>query len=101
MRCFEITLQGFNPNASDTDHLIKWVLAPSIQFVQLWLASTRLNTYLQEMPQEMGDHAASYDWEDGVDVKLDTAGKATWNPMYPANVTTWKEQVSSNYLGDM
>lgn len=92
MREFVITLKGFNPETSDTDHLVKWVLAPSIQCVQSWLASTGLDDFLQETPNELGDHAASYDWEDGVDVKLDTEGNVKWNPMYPANVKMWKEQ---------
>ncbi len=77
MRCFEVTLRGFTPDSTKTDHLIKWVLAPNLEVLSSWLDSANLKESTQEI-RDLGDRAKLYDWDDGVDIKLDEFASAVY-----------------------
>jgi hypothetical protein len=63
MQTFQVTLKGYDPSTSETDHLVKWVNATNIIDVQT-LAATQGWEYTEIEPLS-GGHCLTY--EDGVD----------------------------------
>jgi hypothetical protein len=68
MPTFQLTLKGYNPNTSKTDHLIKWVRAPHLEAVNEFLAVS--DWQLAEPPEQLGSYADDYNTEDGIDILL-------------------------------
>jgi len=65
MSIFELTLNGYDSNSSDTDHLIKWVSGDRY-LIDKWLDRYRLNTIVKEIRCLEGSRT----FEDGLDVLL-------------------------------
>jgi hypothetical protein len=67
MKTFDVTLEGFDPNTDETDHLVKWINAPSIETVRDFCSQMN---WKYESITEM-----EYYWpltiDDGVDYILD------------------------------
>jgi len=70
MKNYEVILTGFDANNSDTDHLVKWLRAPSLKAVKLFLGDFPLHSKpsLHHIQDKLG-------FEDGIDVILDREGK--------------------------
>jgi hypothetical protein len=83
MRLYELALIGFNPDTNATDHLIKWIRAPDLVAVTLFLRQNAIQGHICTIPE--GKRYAKL--EDGVDIVLDNNGKVvdkarTANPEY-------------------
>jgi hypothetical protein len=74
LKAFELLLHGFDGGTDETDHLVKWVKAPSLKVLERWLDETCLSAYLQRPPEPM-PHYDDLGYEDGIDVVLDLEGK--------------------------
>lgn len=83
MRCFDVTLRGYDGDTDTTDHLVKWVLAPDLDTLKRWLS--KMGMRLHSDPYDMGDYAAQYDWADGIDLKLFENGTFEFNEGQSAN----------------
>lgn len=64
MTTFELTLNGYNPSVSNTDHLIKWVAGNRL-LIERWLNRYGLMKVVKEIRQ-LDDKT----FEDGLDVLI-------------------------------
>jgi hypothetical protein len=73
MPCFEIVGKGFNVEDDSTDHLVRWIKAPSLEAVMRFV-SKGPPMPLEYPPSQMKgcDH---YSFEDGVDWVIDEDGR--------------------------
>jgi hypothetical protein len=69
---FELELIGFD-GSGNTDHLIKWVVAPSEEVLTAWLEVTGIKLFLNASPVEIY-HGETMDFCNGIDVKLSENG---------------------------
>ena len=89
--CFELTLKGFDGGTDETDHLIKWVIAPTRQKLDQWLKWNKLEHLVEDI--EDMPHGNEYTFADGVDVVIDmhlcytTAKPMQINQVWEAEVT--------------
>jgi hypothetical protein len=74
MITFQLTLTGYKPDTSETDHLIKWVNAPTSDTLSSYL-DKRPSVRLQELPLVINTRGL----DDGVDIVLSITGR----PMLP------------------
>lgn len=70
MKTYQLTLRGYDANTDKTDHLIKWVNAPSISAVQAYAKSRGWDVMQTETA--WGDKVLTI--QDGVDAILDGEG---------------------------
>lgn len=89
---YQLLLDGFDENTDETDHLVKWISAPSMFAVELFLQNQGLSGAIEETPfvtDEDGEYPVSFG--DGLDIEIDEFGEVirTDNEI---DVTTWKEQ---------
>lgn len=89
-RCFDVTLKGFNGDTDETDELVKWVIAPSREVLDQWLAKQGLTDLVQTI-DEM-EHASEYTFADGVDVVLDEHSGAICEGVNPQS--EWHKEVT-------
>lgn len=68
MICFELLLKGYDGGTDETDHLVKWVKAPSREALDAFLLRYGLDSHLDGPPTVMDQDDLSY--EDGIDVEL-------------------------------
>lgn len=66
---FQLTLNGYDSDNSETDDLIKWVKAPSMDVLMLFIEKNGL--FLQEPPEELGNKNLD---ESEMDFVLDEKG---------------------------
>lgn len=78
---FDVTRKGFDIETSATDHLVKWVKAPSREVLDKWLSDIGVTEHIDE-PYEIY-HGADIGFEDGVDVIL------TVNPEFNSIEAKW------------
>ena len=64
MKYFEVILNGFDPEVSDTDHLIKWVKAEDISSLKERLNALKLTDYIRNI-NELSRVVGYYD---GLDI---------------------------------
>lgn len=72
MTTYQLTLEGFNPRFSYTDHLIKWVNAPSLDALQWYIAKQQ---WVLQCPAETPFDRV-LEVKEGVDAILDEDGNA-------------------------
>ncbi|MBT6048004.1 hypothetical protein HN803_04740 [candidate division WWE3 bacterium] len=91
MKNYEVILEGFDGSTSDTDHFVKWLRAPSMKAVKLFLGDFPLYSEpsLHSIQTKLGH-------EDGIDVILNAEGKVvSWdfklidNENIPADRLGW------------
>lgn len=82
LKTFQLTLHGYDGSTDETDHLIKWVQAPSLRVLERWLNDSRLMPYLQEPPEPM-PHFDDAERAIGIDVILDLEGNADLDTIMP------------------
>jgi len=70
MKNYEVILTGFDGSTDDTDHLVKWLRAPSLKAVKLFLGDFPLHS----LPTSMNNQG-NLGHEDGIDVILDSKGE--------------------------
>ncbi len=69
---FEIILKGYDCNSDSTDHLVKWVLAPSTTVLNQWIEKHNLQNAIKSIG-DMGLYAQGY--SDGIDLVISESGK--------------------------
>jgi hypothetical protein len=114
--CFDVTLKGFSrvddyddnvdlaatalislngdvgKVAALADDLVKWVVAPDIESLNIFLENNKLEELLDKTPYVMSDHACeNYGIEDGVDFILDDRGRVVEGNI--ADLAKWRQQV--------
>ena len=89
MRCFDVTLNGFDGESDETDHLVKWVSAPSYAALQKFITRSNLEGSVLTM-HDMGDLRSKYGPEDGVDVIVGDDGRIEWPTFGDARISEWK-----------
>lgn len=72
MKTFELTLKGFDGGTDATDHLVKWISAPSEDALNAWIERYKLGEHLDGKPVLL--EMQNLDFDDGVDVKVDNRG---------------------------
>lgn len=91
MKAFDVTLRGYDGSTSDTDHLVKWVKAESLEVLLDWLERVGLEDKLDGPPREMPEYA-DLEFEDGIDVIV-YSGREDWNG--ESQLERWKREVSA------
>lgn len=89
---FQLLLEGFCEDTDETDHLVKWIKAPSQFAVELFMQAQGLAGVIEETPFDANeDGAFPVGFGDGLDVEINESGEVmrTDNEI---DVTTWKEQ---------
>lgn len=78
--CFDVTLRGYDGDTYETDHLVKWVKAPSRDVLTAYLNANGLAEYVKSI-EDMNYGEANpkvdtrmYGPDDGVDLILDVDG---------------------------
>lgn len=87
MRAYQITLAGYDPEDSDSDDRIKWVLAPHNKAVERFLKhqAWKIQGFEQMIKQVK-------DFDDGVDLVLNSKGEViAVNPDFSLDFLTTKE----------
>lgn len=69
MTIYELTLKGFDGSTDATDHLVKWVDAPSEEAVTFFAKANGLQDFSVEKMTNQ-----NIEFEDGLDVILDGSG---------------------------
>lgn len=81
MKTYQLTLAGFDGSTDRTDHLIKWVNAPSRAALDLYIKAQRWRVHQIETPWP--DEVLTI--AEGVDAILDENGNEVAAPVAPAN----------------
>ena len=68
MKFFELTLDGFDGGTDETDHLIKWVLAPNRDRLDEWIKLTGLARLVKSV--DTNDNYNALTFSDGIDVVI-------------------------------
>lgn len=68
--CYQLTLEGYDPNDDHADYLVRWVNAPSLLAVLLF--AERNETVLQEAPNYLGQRRTR---NAGADLDIDAEGR--------------------------
>lgn len=75
--CFEMTIRGYTRlcdldrgDLADELALVKWVVAPTEEALDLFIDKFKLRQILEELPRKMGAVQSHYRLKDGVDIIL-------------------------------
>lgn len=96
---FDVTLKGFRGvHTDETDHLVKWIQAPSILALFHFLFAWGLIPKVQSIDVLHPSKGHKYGFDDGIDVQVKADGTAE---VAPENVSfadlclVWDEQIKA------
>ncbi len=90
MPVYDVTLNGYQSDTDETDHLVKWVMAPKRDVLDKFLHGVE---FIQSI-SEMGKHADAYTPDHGVDVILGEEGEVLYSRDGKQTLSIWGHEVS-------